>query len=209
MRRVASLLTAASLLPALLGGCATGDARVEGATAERVTSTRPPSTTPPPSTPSTTIEVQLLPPVTAVRPEGPVDERDWEGQRYDFGAVTEARRVGGEQVIDFDRYQLRDPDGGFRSGRTLTEEPVLFGNSDTPFKNVNPRLRTFTVADDATVIVLDPEWSCDDRSPGDLPEWVPLSFDQLMAFGGGAGRQDALTFDAEGRVSQIRLSRGC
>ena len=93
-------------------------------------------------------------------------------------------------------------------GRPLSEEPIIVANTDAPFVNQSRRLRTFTVAPDATIKRLSPEWSCGPEGPA-APTWDEITLPDFIAAGVGDDTQDSLTFDARGQVVQVRLSRGC
>jgi hypothetical protein len=196
------------LVVAANAGCDGGDdaAKVEGTSIERTTRpTIAPATTT--TAPTTTEPAQLLPPVTAERADdGPV--HDWEGQHYDFGRIQSIEHADGNGVLTFDRMQIIEEDGSLHSGPTLSEEPIIVANTDTPFVNQSRALRTFSVAPDVVVKRLDEAWSCGPDGPP-APTWDEGTLDQLVADGVGDDVQDSLTFDAAGQVVQIRLSRGC
>ena len=204
--RLATAVTALFCLAVGFAACSDPDsggaAEVAGETTVRsntTSTTTPSSTTTFPSPP-----VSLIDPITITRPTEPVKKRDWEGQRFDFGTVKRVRKPGNDWVVDFDRAQLEE-NGSLNSGVTLTQEPVLVGNIDQPYVNENPRIRTFTVSPDATVLRLTPGWTCDTGTP----TWDTITLAQLAFWGVGSDTQDALTFDDLGQVTRIRLSRPC
>jgi hypothetical protein len=186
----------------LLAGCAGGDgtaSAVEGISVERSTTEVPavlPSTT-------STVAVELLPSAQLSRP-APPDPHSWEGQKYDFGIVEGVEPRDGGWVVIFDREEIADRFGR-RSGPTLTEEPVLIGDTDQQIENNSDQLRVFAALPTATVLRLSESWSC--AQP--LPVWDHLTVEELARTGVGADTRDALTFDADGQVTQIRLTRGC
>jgi hypothetical protein len=197
------LLAAGLAIGAVTAGCASGDgtaSAVEGVSIERTT-TIPPA---PHLSTTSAVPVELLPPAQVSR-SGPPPARSWEGQKYDFGIVERVEQRRGEWVVVFDREQLRN-DRGVRSGPTLTEEPVVIGDlGDVRIDNSSRQLRTFGVADGATVLRLSSTWTC--AQP--MPVWDHLSILDLARTGPGDDVRAALSFDADGQVTQIRLSRGC
>ena len=183
-------------------GCAGSEgtaSAVEGISLERSTTTAIPPTLPT----STTIEVQLLPSAKVSRP-APPDARSWEGQKYDFGIVVDLEQRDDGWVVVFDRSQITD-ENGTRTGPTLTEEPVLIGDTDERIENTSAKLRVFGVVPDAAVLRLSADWTC--ARP--MPVWDQVDLPQLSQVGSGNDTRGALTFDADGQVTQIRLSRGC
>ena len=201
LRRLAALGLGA-IVAFALAGCAGSDgtaSAVEGMSVERTASTLPPTL--PPTT--TTIAVQLLPSAKVSRPAPPA-ARSWEGQKYDFGSVIDLEQRDGGWVLVFDRAQITDENGS-RTGPTLTEEPVLIGDTDVQIENTSSQLRLFGVLPDVTILRLSGSWTC--QQP--MPMWDHLDAAQLAQVGAGADTRAALTFDADGQVSQIRLSRGC
>jgi hypothetical protein len=190
-----ALVTIAALGAA---GCAGTDgtaSAVEGISIERTTTTVPTTTT--------SVGVELLPSATVSRPAPPAP-RSWEGQKYDFGKVVDLEQRDGGWVVVFDREQITDQNGS-RTGPTLTEEPVLIGDVDVRIENDSSQLRVFGVLPNAEVMRLSPTWSC--AQP--MPVWDHLDLAQLAQTGAGNDIRGALTFDDEGQVSRIRLSRGC
>jgi hypothetical protein len=199
-----STLAIGLAVAAAASGCTGGDgtaSAVEGISIERSTTTIPPA---PHLTTTSTVAVELLPPAQVSRP-GPPPERSWEGQKYDFGVVERVEQRDGAWVVVFDREQLRN-DRGVRSGPTLTEEPVLIGDlGDVSIDNSSRKLRSFGVAPDATILRLSATWTC--AQP--MPVWDHLTIHDLAIAGPGDDARAALSFDADGQISQIRLSRGC
>jgi hypothetical protein len=203
-RRRARRLGGAAVALALtcaLGACGDGDgtaSAVEGISIERTTTTEVPAVLP-----STTVAVELLPSAQLSRPKPP-DPRSWEGQKYDFGIVDGVEPRDGGWVVIFDREEITDQFGS-RSGPTLTEEPVLIGDTDQRIENSSSQLRVFGLLPTATVLRLSASWTC--AQP--MPVWDHLDVEQLERAGTGADTRAALTFDADGQVTQIRLTRGC
>jgi hypothetical protein len=195
-----ALLAAAAVAVA---GCASGDgtaSAVEGVSIERTT-TIPPA---PHLSTTSAVPVELLPPAQVSR-SGPPPARSWEGQKYDFGIVERVEQRKDGWVVVFDREQLRN-DRGVRSGPTLTEEPVVIGDlGDVRIDNQSRQLRTFGVAPGVTILRLSATWTC--AQP--MPIWDHLSVIDLARTGPGDDVRAALSFDADGQVTQIRLSRGC
>lgn len=137
------------------------------------------------------------------------DVGDYEGQRFDFGEITQVRREAGRAVVIFNRQQLYMDDGSPKSGTQFTEEPVIYGNTDVPYLDTSKATRRFVLADDVKILrIEDPVPCASDEIPTD-PTWSSISVDDLLS---GAWRDrlfDSLTFDSAGRVSQVRLSSGC
>lgn len=204
MRRPLGPLVVGALVLLGASGCATDGgtaAAVEGVSIERTTTTIPPA---PKLSTTTLAPVELLPPTRATRETAP-PQHDWEGQQYDFGIVRSVRQMGGRWVLTFDREQIHD-DHGVRDGPTLSTEPIIIGDDpDVTITNQNRKLRTFGVRDDAEVLRLDQAWTC----AAGVPNWSHLTVPELAVAGTGQDTQDSLTFDAQGQVIRIRLSRGC
>jgi hypothetical protein len=201
VRRLAALAVGTAIVLST-AGCAGSDgtaSAVEGISIERTTTTDAPTL--PPTT--TTVAVQLLPSAKVSRPAPPA-RRSWEGQKYDFGRVLDVEQREDGWVLVFDRSQITD-EYGTRTGPTLTEEPVLIGDTEERIENTSSKLRAFGVLPDAVVLRLSPTWSC--AQP--MPVWDHLDIAQLAQVGSGADTRGALTFDADGQVTQVRLSRGC
>lgn len=145
---------------------------------------------------------------TTVPPEGN-DPMDYEGQQWDFGLLTDVVNPDGVVMVSFDRVQIYTDDGSLQSGKDLDSEPIIFGNTDVPYVNDNPEIRTFVLADDPQILrIADPIPCASDEYPAE-PTWVSISVDELV---GGAWRDRvmaSLTFDQRGLVSRLRLSAAC
>ena len=196
MKRAARTMVLAALL--LLGGC---DDDAEEATPAVSTTALDRSAT---TAPTTT----AAPATTTTSATG---AEDWDGVRFDFGIIDRIDRTeDGRTLVVFDRTQIADDPP--RSAPDFTEEPIYFGNTDVVYLNDNPRLRTYVAARTVEVLRLaNPQQACsgltDERQP---PVWRSISVDDVVD---GALWEDfdqvALTFDADGRVTRIRLSSGC
>lgn len=181
----------------LLGGCR-DDGDDPGSGSGAVTSTtRAPDDATPASTASTA--------------PGPVDTGDWDGTRFDIGIVDRIDRTeDGRTLVVFDRVQLETEDGR-KEAAAFDEEPIVYGNTDYPFVNENTRLRTYVVAPDVEVLVLDnPRAVCPggDADPAD-PVWRPTTVDAAVDTSVWSDfQQVSLTFSG-GLVARIRFSTGC
>jgi hypothetical protein len=144
---------------------------------------------------------------------GPTTVGDFKGQKFDGGFVRGVTRTGPVVQISFDRYQVyvEQPDGQYvlRSGAELTTEPILFGNTDVPFVNGNPRLRTFTLAPDVTILRIAEPVPCASDDPRADPVWQPITVADLEGGAWKDRQEDSLTFNPSGLVQQLRLSTGC
>lgn len=163
---------------------------------------------------------------------------DWDGGRWDVGNVVSIKRDADRLVVVLDRYQMYQSESGsdeyaLRAGKRLIRDPFVFGNSDTPFVNESPKLRSYVLAGDAQV-----QWisnvdevcaslqgnegtdgaSAVRQKPApkferwDVDRLVANSLDTEDLNGSGAtydGRQDVLTFDDHGQVGRLVFSRGC
>lgn len=151
--------------------------------------------------------------VTTTAPPMPTSTYDWDGVRFEFGSIEAVQRVGTDIVISFDRYSLF-LDGDWRDATYFTSEQILVANTDWPGQNLNPKLRRYVVTPNANLITitgLHESGICDGDPPGWTPTWIPFTMDQLLAMDPTTvrGNQTSLTFDAAGRVTQIRHSDGC
>ena len=137
---------------------------------------------------------------------------DWDGRHFDIGRVSQPRRVRGGWVVQWDRFGLLTEEDPL-DAEAFTDDPVEpFGHirnlTDSPFTNVNPRLRELSITRDAWLFLKDesllvcaeerefsPPWR-----EGNLEEWVKsLDIESIVL----------LTFDKGGRVVQIREVAGC
>jgi len=156
------------------------------------------------TTPSTTSLPAPSSTTTGVRGPG-----DFEGQRYDFGAITKLNLADGVYSVTFDRQQLYTDDGSLQSGTDFSEEPILFGNTDVPYINETTRTRRFVLAQDVEVLrIADPVPCASDEVVAD-PIWEPIEIEALMNGAWKDRLMDTLTFSTDGDVTRIRLSTGC
>lgn len=201
------LLLLAALFAAV-AACSDGSDPPERSNATTTTTESAPATTAAPMTtpPSTTTDMAST---TQAAPTSDDDVGDYEGQRYDFGEITAVRREGSGVVLIFNRQQVYTDDGSLVSGTDLTEEPVLYGNTDMPYVDQSKATRRFVLADDAVVLrIADPVPCASDDEPAP-PVWDELAIDELVSGAWKDRLMDSLTFDARGRVSQVRLSTAC
>ncbi len=191
-------------------GCASngsnpGGAVVEGTVVERTTTTTIPPA--PPLIPTSTVPVELVPPVEISRNQTTADTKvatwSWNGQRYDIGTITDIHPVGDAWVITFQRASVTDAHGT-RSGRQLDVEPLILGAGASEVRPVGHANLAFAVAADVTVVQLNTAWSC-----GQDPDWLDVPMSQVANNGVGGDTIDTLTFGPDGQVTAIRLSRGC
>jgi hypothetical protein len=147
---------------------------------------------------------------TTTTSAGTLDENgDFEGQRYDFGAIVLVESVDGEVWMQFNRQQLYQDDGSLASGADLQAEPIVYGSTDVPYIDESPLLRRFVVAPDATVLrIEDPIPCASDEDPAE-PTWEELTPQDLLDGAWEDRTMDSLTFGMDGRVSQVRLSAAC
>lgn len=137
------------------------------------------------------------------------DAGDYEGQLYDFGAITEVRRAGSSVELIFNRQQLYTDGGKLKSGSQFTQEPIVYGNTDVPYVDDSAKTRRFVMAPDAQVLrIADPIPCASDQIIAD-PVWVNTGVDQLVAGNWKNRLEDTLSFRSDGLVDQVRLSSGC
>ncbi len=197
-RRSLPLVTAVALA---LAGC--GDGGSNGSA---------PSSRPEGSTTTTAPSSSTSGSVSASVPGGgdAADAGDYEGQQFDFGAITGVEEAADGTVwLDLNRQQLYQADGSLAAGPQLTEEPVLYGNTDVPYVDDSPKIRRFRVAPEAEVLrIEDPVPCASDEEVAD-PIWEPQTTADLVAGSWRDRLLDSLTFDAAGSVVRVRLSTGC
>jgi hypothetical protein len=139
----------------------------------------------------------------------PGDVGDYEGQRFDFGAITLAESVDGAVWIEFNRQQLYREDGTLVSGTQLTEEPVLYGSTDVPYVDDSPKLRRFVLAPDAEVLQIEQPIPCASEPDQRPPIWTSHGPDALLTGAWRTRAMDSLTFGVDGRITRVRLSAAC
>jgi hypothetical protein len=137
------------------------------------------------------------------------DRGDFEGQRFDFGAIASAREHGGTVSIEFNRQQVYLQDGSLVSGTQLTEEPVIYGSTDVPYVDQSPTLRRFVLAPDARVLRIADPIPCASEEPMADPVWKELTPTDLVAGAWHDRLMDSLSFGRDGLVHQVRLSAAC
>ena len=213
-----ALAAAAAVL--LVGACgATGSTGEAGSTtlggstvpaaSTTTVATTPSSTAPAP--PRTVIPGITTPPATTpVTRPAEVGALDWDGVHYDFGRITAVRRLGSNVVIDFDRVQLLTENGP-KSAPDFTEEPILVGNSDVETQNGSTKTRAYVLEPQAEVLTLANRLTldCGGRPDGDPPQWRTGDVASLVASGPPDSEQVALTFDADGHISRVRVAESC
>lgn len=148
---------------------------------------------------------------TASTTEQQLPTGDWEGEeRFDVGRIDSVTTASGHQAIRFDRYTYQHPRLGPLDAPALRDEPVAYWYQSPPYVNYLPRLRTFVLDPDVTILVLEQE-SRPERCGGDPqpePSWRTVDIDYLGT--PEARRQFAsLTYSRDGLVTRIRFTRGC
>jgi hypothetical protein len=198
---------AAGLLAAGLTACA--QSRDSGDTLAPLPisgATNPPATAATVSNPSETTSA------VGTTTEVPELVGDWDGAEYDIGVIKRMGELGGYRTIDFDRYSYDDPDRGVTDASGFTEEPIAYWWTESPFINIQEQLRTFVLADDVEVLVLNDEGvdrACaDGGGPRPSPTWVPVGVSYLEQ---PVATEDiaSLTYSDAGQVTRIRFTHGC
>jgi hypothetical protein len=139
---------------------------------------------------------------------------DWDGVRFDFGLLTGYASLDGQGVITFQRIDLYSS-GTPVPAAQLTEEPVMFGNTDAPGEVVSSRERRFVLDPDVEILYLvNPNEVCPNAESDELapPEWGTASVDDLVEHVDGGSpltTQVSLTFNDSGLVERVRLSSAC
>lgn len=188
-----------------------GTSPTTAATATTAATTAP-STSAQPAT--TVAESTTTTPTTAATVAPP--PTDWDGIKWDLGRiVANPSTSAGITTIRFDRYSMLDDSGAPIAAVDLTKEPVVYANTDQPWENADARLRSYTLAPNARVVRLanatadafcDPGVATEDTQP----DWQPMAPAAFRAGGSAVTTaQTALTFNAEGQVTLVRLSYGC
>lgn len=161
------------------------------------------STTPSTSTTTTVLDAQRPAALSAL---------DWDNVKYDLGIITGIQRAeNGTWRLTFDRVALYTDDGT-KDAKDFTEEPVVYGNTGVETENTNSRLRDYRVLPSAEVLEVGNfreacPFSSDNPPP---PRWERRSLERLVDEKLYVGNdQTALTFNAAGFVTRIRLSKAC
>lgn len=140
---------------------------------------------------------------------------DWNGRHHDVGEASNPRAVDDGYVVDWDRYGLHTTDsaGELRDPDAFSRDPVeprdyIVDLTDFPFTNESNDLRELTVTNAARAYrVVDEKLRCrDDNRPDPGPPWETVDLDDWVESLPGIA---LLTFDAFGRVVQIRPVAGC
>lgn len=165
------------------------------------TADAPPSTQPPPedtdlpSTPPSSIGSE---PINQAEPN----------LQYDYGFVESFETINGQVWISFDRSgfgedQLSGPDLDFEPRYELATD--FHGGL-----NVNPTLRTYPLAANASVLLLNPS-TFEQTCAGEESEVPYLESDlvTLVSYAYSDGALVSLTFDERQEVSLVRDQRGC
>ena len=217
LRRLGAL---AALCALAGGGCSSGDddtlqpLPIEGATAA-------PGPTPfvtlgAPSTTSTTVAPAATTTTTTIATGTTVAAAaagDWDGARFDIGVVTALTKVGALDAVALDRWSYTAPDGRLLDATSFDAEPIVAWWQASPFVNVNPRTRTFVLAPDVQVQLVDPAGrttACVDPPPAaaPTPTWTPATV-AALSDPANTGTVAILTYGPTGQVTKIRLTRGC
>lgn len=137
--------------------------------------------------------------------------RDWDGSRFDFGTLDRIDRTeDGRTLVVLDRMQVETAQGR-KSGKDLTTEPIVYANTDTPFANDNPALRTYVARPGIEVLRLaNLRELCTEEGTSPPARWAPVTVDQVVSQSlWDEYPQVSLTFSTDGYVSRLRLSSGC
>jgi hypothetical protein len=138
---------------------------------------------------------------------------EWDGARFDLGVITALSKVGARDAIALDRWSYTAPDGRRLDASSFDAEPIVAWWRSSPFVNVNPRTRTFVLAPDVQVQLVDPAGratACAEPPPAAVPAptWTSATVADLSE-PANTGTVAILTYDDTGQVSRIRLTRGC
>jgi hypothetical protein len=193
-----------------LGACSKAKDTTSGATGRVITTVvGPPSTTA--AAGSGSSPASTLPTTASPAPAGTSAVRDWDGTRFDIGRLDRIDRTeDGKTLVVFDRMQL-DQGTGLKSGKDLTAEPIVYGNTDMPLVNDTTRLRTYVATPGMEVLRLaNARETCVDLMTPRPPRWEPATVDQVVDQSLWKDYpQVSLTFSTDGFVSRLRLSTGC
>jgi hypothetical protein len=219
LRRLGAL---AALCALAGGGCSSGDddtlppLPIEGGTAA-------PAPTPfvtlgAPSTTSTTLApapaaTTTTTTVVTATTSAAAAAGDWDGARFDLGVITALTKVGALEGISLDRWSYTSPDGRLLDASSFDAEPIVAWWQASPFVNVNPRTRTFVLAPDVQVQLVDPAGratACTDPPPASppAPTRTPATV-AALSDPANTGTVAILTYGPTGQVTKIRLTRGC
>ena len=112
-----------------------------------------------------------------------------------------------------DRWSYTAPDGRLLDATSFDAEPIVAWWQASPFVNVNPRTRTFVLAPDVQVQLVDPAGratACVDPPPAaaPTPTWTPATV-AALSDPANTGTVAILTYGPTGQITKIRLTRGC
>jgi hypothetical protein len=160
------------------------------------------------ATTTTTVPMTTTSAGSATAPAG-----DWDGARFDAGTISALTKVGALDAISFDRWSYTAPDGSRTDAPHLAAEPVVAWWRTSPFANVQVRNRTFVLAPDVEVLVVDPAGqaaACADPPPAapPAPSWTTADV-AALSDPANAGMIATLTYSDSGQVTRIRITRGC
>ncbi|MDQ3469417.1 MAG: hypothetical protein M3487_06600 [Actinomycetota bacterium] len=168
------------------------------------------TTTPVPSTVPLTVAPVT---VSTTVPDQPVG--DWDGARFDAGAIQDVDDLDIYKSIEFDRFSYQDPILGLVDAAGFAEEPIAYWwpEDEDPYENISANTREFVLTPNVELLVLaedGEEAACKDPPPFVLPpplwQGVDISFlDTNAAFRSVA----LLTYAPNGAVTRVRFTRGC
>lgn len=129
--------------------------------------------------------------------------RDWDGARYDVGEIVTAS----DGTVQFDRWGYLQGGGPAVDGADLEGLVLEFLRFDDPFTNVNPQLRTFSVAPYVRPMRLVNNLDlCDAEVVGivEEPRWELVSLADVTA-----SLIHAVQYDGAGQVVSVWGYDGC
>jgi hypothetical protein len=137
---------------------------------------------------------------------------DWDGARFDVGTIDGVTTTGAATSIALDRWSYTGPDGATVDAGGLRAEPVVAWWRTSPFSNVRVQTRTFVLAPDVEVLVLDPAGratACAEPPPATPPvaRWVESPSSSIEP--SAPGEIAVLTYSDTGLVTRVRVTRGC
>lgn len=152
---------------------------------------------------------EVTEPPETLPPDPPSGALDWDGVKFDWGEIESTTQQGGRVVINFDRWQWDGVDAP-----AMTEERIVFGNTDFGGTNDSPKLRSYVLALDVDLLEItnerDTSPACNDAGRADPPKWSHFAVTGLQnADPSLKSTQTSLTFSPVGEVTRIRISRGC